>query len=86
MLILYSTLGCHLCKQAQAIIYLCLEPDIDLTVVDIADDEQLMEMYGVRIPVVKKQNSDRELEWPFDEQQFRSWYQAQGRDDIGRKT
>jgi len=39
-------------------------------VIDIADDECLFERYGIRIPVVAVNSSDRELSWPFDRDQL----------------
>ena len=73
MLILYSTVGCHLCEHAKAVMANCLEEGTTLTEVDIADDDALMEAYGIRIPVVKHERSGREIGWPFDEGQFNSW-------------
>jgi hypothetical protein len=35
--------------------------------IDIAEDDDLLEKYGVRIPVVKREDTDAELGWPFDE-------------------
>ena len=40
-------------------------PQFDLEEVDISTDEQLVELYGVRIPVVKNSVNDREVGWPF---------------------
>jgi glutaredoxin len=61
-LTLYTTSGCHLCEHAEAI----LEQAAHVyEAVDIADDLSLMERYGVTIPVVKD-DSGRELGWPFD--------------------
>lgn len=39
---------------------------IKVTRVDIADDDALLEAYGVRIPVLKLLDSDKTLDWPFD--------------------
>ena len=66
-LILYSTLGCHLCELAKQ----QLEPLIDhyliqLQEVDIANDEGLLKSYGIKIPVLYIERSQRELCWPFD--------------------
>jgi len=63
-LILYSTLGCHLCEQAQQLCVQVLGQPVPE--VDIADDEGLMERYGVRIPVLQRNDSGAELGWPFD--------------------
>lgn len=76
-LILYSTLGCHLCEQAVALSLPLLESEgIALREVDIADDDALMEAYGIRIPVLREQSSGAELGWPFDAVQLRSWLQS----------
>lgn len=69
-LVIYSTLGCHLCELAKD----QLEPlfqhfALRLVEIDIADDDVLLEKYGVRIPVIKLQYSEKELGWPFDTQQ-----------------
>ncbi len=68
-LLLYSTEDCHLCEQALAII--SRHKDIvggkrRLQVIDIIGDEALMERYGVRIPVLRENDSGREIGWPFD--------------------
>ncbi len=67
---LYSTWGCHLCEQAQALLN-----DAGLTgrlqVVDIVDDEQLFARYRLSIPVVRCE--DKELGWPFDAVGLADW-------------
>ena len=66
-LVLYGTLGCHLCDVAEQL--LAREVDLDnvpIELVDIADDDQLVERYGVRIPVLTDLDSGIELGWPFD--------------------
>ncbi|MFK8019432.1 MAG: glutaredoxin family protein [Pseudomonadales bacterium] len=65
-LILFSTSACHLCEQAYAVIESYSEHPIELRVVDIADDDALIEQYGVRIPVVMLEDSEHDLGWPFD--------------------
>lgn len=72
-LYLYTTLGCHLCDLAEQL----LEPLLStpppnsqafvLQLVEIADDAELMECYGVRIPVLVCAQSGKELAWPFDQ-------------------
>ncbi len=65
-LTLYSTLGCHLCEEALAIISPLLQPlDLELLECDIADSDELVSRYGVRIPVVQLQGACRDLGWPF---------------------
>ena len=64
-LTLYSTTHCHLCELA----YLLLMPlanNFKLTVIDIVDDEALLIQYGLRIPVLLRDESKTELNWPFN--------------------
>lgn len=61
---LYHTLGCHLCEDAEKILQLL--PDIDYQKKDIADDDALVERFGVRIPVLCHIQSQSTIDWPFD--------------------
>ena len=68
--VLYTTVGCHLCEQARELVS-TVAPAITLTLVDVAEDDELLARYGERIPVLMKEG--RELGWPFgllDVQQF----------------
>lgn len=73
-LILYSTLGCHLCELAKEQIEPLLD-SLSLTIVeiDIANDDDLLERYGVRIPVIKTRDSINDLGWPFDTHQVHAF-------------
>ena len=65
-LILYTTLGCHLCEEAKALTSpLLIHTDWRLREVDIADDDDLMSRYGIRIPVLAIPAASSELDWPF---------------------
>lgn len=65
--ILYTTLGCHLCEQAKSLLWpLLSERGCQLEEVDIADSEALMAAYGTSIPVVENPLSGERLYWPFD--------------------
>lgn len=64
-LILYTTAGCHLCEQAEAVLRNELG-GFNLQLVDIADSEELVARYGLRIPVLRVGGSDAELGWPFN--------------------
>lgn len=77
-LVLYGTLGCHLCDVAEAILLRVLtESPVDVYLQDIADDPVLVEQYGVRIPVIYNEDNGQQLEWPFDEIQLQRWLQQQ---------
>ena len=71
-LILYGTDGCHLCEEAEQLLNRVLAtatPTLSFEVehADIALADELMTLYGVRIPLLKKEESGEELGWPFDE-------------------
>jgi hypothetical protein len=63
--VFYTTEGCHLCDQAWAIV-----TDQGLvsvmTQVEIIHKEADVARYGIRIPVIKNNVTDREIFWPFD--------------------
>ena len=64
-LTLYSTSHCHLCELAHT--HLLHFPDgFKVEVVDIADDEALLAQYCWRIPVLHRNDSKTELDWPFN--------------------
>lgn len=64
----YTTSACHLCEQAAQILEkLPASKNFEVDYRDIADDAHLIELYGVRIPVLKREDNPRELDWPFDE-------------------
>ncbi|ABV87269.1 glutaredoxin family protein [Shewanella pealeana] len=61
--ILYHTDACHLCELAAELL---IQIGVKYDALDICDDENLAEQYGIRIPVVKIVDSQCELNWPFD--------------------
>ena len=70
-IILYHTEGCHLCEVAEQRVGHVLEgrSGLQLEKVDIAEAEnsdQLMERYGVAIPVLGWSEGSEELFWPFE--------------------
>ena len=65
-LIFYTTEGCHLCEEAALLLetlnkFRCIE----IETVDISCDEGLVNLYGIRIPVVRNKYSGNEIGWPF---------------------
>lgn len=78
-LVLMSTEACHLCEQAQALL-LPLQGALneDLYLDDIAYSDDLLNRYGVRIPVLLHETSGAELDWPFDAATLRHWLQQRG--------
>lgn len=75
-LILYTTLGCHLCEQAMELVKPLLGSEYQLDQIDIIESEELIELYGIRIPVIKRQDNGAEIGWPFDQQQFLEFLQS----------
>jgi len=63
-LILLGTSGCHLCEDAELIMAAFDQVEIEL--IDIAEQEQWQEKYAIRIPVLYHAKTESELGWPFD--------------------
>ena len=75
---IYTTLGCHLCEQAITMLQpLQMKGIISISEVDIADDDELLETYGVRIPVLRRQDNNAELDWPFGIKEVESFLRKQ---------
>jgi hypothetical protein len=70
---LLTTAGCHLCEQAMEVIRRAA-PTVDLTFVDIAEDDAMIEQYGTLIPVLRY--AGRELRWPYGLLDVREFFQA----------
>ncbi|MDZ7924885.1 MAG: glutaredoxin family protein [Marinagarivorans sp.] len=75
--ILYGTLGCHLCEQAEAIIArLQADFPIELRIVDVAnavDREAWVLAIGERIPVLENTATGAQLDWPFCPEAITDW-------------
>ncbi len=76
---LYGSEGCHLCEQALTICLTVISKE-QLKQVDIIEQERvaheeqtLVELYGVHIPVLEKLEDDSskntKLFWPFSQEQ-----------------
>ncbi len=63
-LILLQRDYCHLCDQALAVMAEARAPDFDSVFID--DDPALEARYGLRVPVLRDDARDIELNWPFD--------------------
>ena len=66
---LFGTLGCHLCEVADALLMPFVEHGLLVELVDIAEREDWVEQYGLRIPVLRRNDTGAELNWPFDAEQ-----------------
>ncbi|RDL45927.1 glutaredoxin family protein [Marinomonas piezotolerans] len=65
-LLLFGTLGCHLCDEAETLLKQWFGNELTLKSIDIADSEDLVEKYGLRIPVIS--DGVNEQDWPFDKE------------------
>jgi glutaredoxin len=65
-LTLYSTSHCHLCEKAEALLADHSVADrVELDKVEITDDSALLELYEIKIPVLKRSDNGLEIAWPF---------------------
>ncbi|WP_100641439.1 glutaredoxin family protein [Marinobacter salexigens] len=75
-LFFYTTSECHLCELAEALLVSTPMPaPIPVDVVDIAQSEELVERYGTRIPVLRRNDTGHELNWPFTREQLLTFLQ-----------
>lgn len=64
MLILYTRDDCQLCDHAIALLASAGAPDFESVWID--DDASLEARYGERVPVLRRDPTGAELDWPFD--------------------
>lgn len=65
-LILYGTLGCHLCELAEQLLLPYVAAGWQVELVDIAEDDALLAQFSLLIPVLEDVATTRHLAWPFD--------------------
>ncbi|QJQ95714.1 MULTISPECIES: glutaredoxin family protein [Halomonadaceae] len=80
-LMLYTTLGCHLCEELEHHLAHLAGVEYSLARVEIAEDEALMVRYGVRIPVLVDEGGE-ELDRGFEAKRLATWLQARGWLDV----
>jgi hypothetical protein len=73
-IILLGTSGCHLCEDAELILAEC--DQINIEYIDIAEQEQWQEKYAIRIPVLYHPETEKELGWPFSQEQAQIFIDA----------
>lgn len=73
---LLGTSGCHLCDIAEKMVRRIV-PVLggSVRIVDIAESDELVDQYGMSIPVLRD-NSGNTLCWPFEEQQLIHWVES----------
>lgn len=70
---LYSTSHCHLCELAYSLVLLPGNNNIEVNLIEIAENETFLTRYGSRIPVLQRQDTQAELDWPFNETSIREF-------------
>lgn len=71
-LTLYQRDDCALCDKAIALLAAVRAPDFESAWID--GNPGLEARYGVRVPVLRDHDSDRELGWPFDAVMLRAFF------------
>jgi hypothetical protein len=74
ILVLYQRDDCHLCDLAIDVLANARAPDFSSVFID--NDNALEAKYGERVPVLREEESGRELDWPFDMSRVRDFLQA----------
>ena len=72
-LILYQRDDCHLCDLALEVLATARTPGFDSAFID--EDPILEQRYGLRVPVLRDDARDAELDWPFDVEAMRRFLQ-----------
>jgi hypothetical protein len=62
---------CQLCDQAYEVLAAAGVPDIEARWID--GDVALESLYGLRVPVLRCEDTARELDWPFDANNVRDF-------------
>ena len=73
---LFGTSGCHLCEQAEEVLMPLVEYGLLVELIDIAESVEGVEIYALRIPVLRRVDTGAELDWPFEAEQIVSFLQA----------
>ena len=70
---LFGTLGCHLCEVAESVLLPFVEHGLLVELLDIVEREEWVDHYALRIPVLRREDSGAELDWPFDAAALRAF-------------
>ncbi|MGZ8251733.1 MAG: glutaredoxin family protein [Methylophilaceae bacterium] len=76
---LYGTSACHLCEEASLMLTsISTEHKLDITEIDIIENEELLQLYGTTIPVLLRPDTMQSLNWPFTPQAIRDFIADNG--------
>lgn len=68
ILTMFTGTDCGLCDQAIDMVrQISPQAYNEMTCVNVREDHALYHLYGARIPVLKRNDSQEELSWPFNE-------------------
>lgn len=70
-LTLFQRDDCRLCDLALEVLAQARAPEFSSVFID--DDDALEARYGTRVPVLREDESELELDWPFDAATVRAW-------------
>ncbi len=74
-LTLFTGPQCHLCDLAVDVINSLDGSTLTVEKVNIRDNTEYYHLYAVRIPVLRREDTQQELGWPFDKQQLETFIQ-----------
>ena len=72
-LTLFGTTACHLCEECLQLTRLLEGNGVVVRQVDITEDPALMAQYELRIPVLRRDDTGAELDWPFGLGELLEW-------------
>lgn len=75
-LILYYQPDCHLCDEAESLMHAAGLGE-SYHKVDIETDLELLKRYGIYVPVLKRDDNQQQLFWPFDQQDVETFLAQQ---------
>ncbi len=70
-LTLFQRDECHLCDQAVLVLVQARAGDFEPCWIDA--DIALEQRYGLRVPVLRREDTGAELDWPFDMERVRGF-------------
>ena len=74
-IILYYQPDCHLCDDAEELLFANgLQGGYQK--VDIEGDLELLKRYGIHVPVLMRSDNGKELFWPFDRDQLKAFLES----------
>ena len=72
-LTLFGTTACHLCEECLHLTRPLEGNGVHVQQVDITEDPALMQRYELRIPVLRRDDTGAELDWPFGLGELHDW-------------